>query len=414
MSGLTHHAVVMAASAASLFFGCSAFADMASFEPVTRGGLVPDTHIYKVTNLRSSGGGSLFAALRQPSPKIIVFEVAGVIELSKDLSVETPFTTIAGETAPDPGITLSGAGLHIRTHDVVVRHIAIRPKPSENKKVNESRDGLSIGGNPERYGAPIRNVVIENVSVSWGIDENVSVWNDNSGNVQLRSMLIAEGLVNGGHPEGPHSMGMLVGSDIDAVSITDSLFVSNNDRHPRVSPRAQVSAERNVVANPGKRAIQIFVDCKNGQAPMQFADNVLLPGPDTRVGIPLYDFRDDSNEDREIAYGDPACAKGWDGLALSLADDGRQQEIESSVLAHAGARPSARDAVDARLVSEVTSNAARFRDQPEVFALPAQGSRVFVMPDDPLAPDEAGRLAIETALCSAHLALGGLPSATCS
>jgi hypothetical protein len=414
MSGMSRRFAAVIATIASITLASGALGASDTFDPVTSGGLRPGTHIYSVTNLRGSGGGSLFAALRQPGPKIIVFEVGGIIELNKDLSVETPFTTIAGETAPAPGIVLSGAGLHIRTHDVVVRHIAIRPRPSDNEKINESRDGLSIGGNPERYGAPIRNVVVENVSVSWGIDENVSIWNDNSGNVQLRSMLIGEGLVNGGHPEGPHSMGMLVGSDIDSVTITDSLFVSNNDRHPRVSPRAQVSAERNVVANPGKRAIQVFVDCADGQAPMRFADNVLRPGPDTRVGISLYDFRDDSDEDREIAYGDPSCDAGWRGISLSLADEARQLQIVESVLAHAGSRPVARDRIDDRLILEARGNSGRFRDEPEMIAAGPPGDRVFVMPDDPLAQDSNGRLAIEKALCSAHLSLGGLPSLMCS
>ena len=36
------------------------------------------------------------------------------------------FITIAGHTAPSPGITLIKTGVNIRTHDVIVCHIGIR------------------------------------------------------------------------------------------------------------------------------------------------------------------------------------------------------------------------------------------------------------------------------------------------
>lgn len=382
-----------------------------AFKPATHGGLIPQTHIFTVTNLKSSGAGSFRAALAEPSPKVILFEVGGIIGLDEDLSVDKPFTTIAGESAPGPGIVLVGGGLRIRSHDIVVRHIGIRPGSSSDPSVNESRDGLSIGGNPERYGAAIRNILIENVSVSWGVDENVSVWDEHTGNVQLRSMFIAEGLRNGGHPKGSHSMGMLVGSDIDLVTITDSLFANNNDRHPRVSPGAQVSAERNVVYNPGNEATQVFVDCTRGQLPMSFIDNVLIPGPETRRNLELYDFQ--SEERKPIQFGDPSCSTAWHTVTLSLADKARAAAIFGAVLTHAGSRPVDRDPVDLRILAELNSNTGSQKDQGETFSLPSSGQRIFEMPEDPDAMAANGATALANALCAAHLALGGLAYEGC-
>ncbi|MBW2741255.1 MAG: hypothetical protein JRE64_20975, partial [Deltaproteobacteria bacterium] len=80
----------------------------------------PKTTVYKVTNLNDSGPGSLRDALEnQNSPKVIIFEVSGNIELKSGITIggftgnyaktKGSYITIAGQTAPSPGITISGA-----------------------------------------------------------------------------------------------------------------------------------------------------------------------------------------------------------------------------------------------------------------------------------------------------------------
>jgi hypothetical protein len=67
--------------------------------------------IIRVTNLNTDGPGSFAAAVAVKGPRIVVFEVGGVIDLNKnELKIVEPFLTIAGQTAPSPGITLSAAG----------------------------------------------------------------------------------------------------------------------------------------------------------------------------------------------------------------------------------------------------------------------------------------------------------------
>src|SRR5882672_12232774 len=62
--------------------------------PAGRGGAV-----IKVTTLAASGPGSLDAAIRTAGPRIIVFEVGGIIDLNlARLTISEPFVTIAGQT----------------------------------------------------------------------------------------------------------------------------------------------------------------------------------------------------------------------------------------------------------------------------------------------------------------------------
>src|SRR6185436_10649418 len=94
----------------------------AATTPGGRGG-----RIVKVTTLANEGDGSLRAALALAEPRIIVFEVGGVIDLERQtLRITEPNVTIAGQTAPSPGITLIEGGIDVLTHDVVLQHIRVR------------------------------------------------------------------------------------------------------------------------------------------------------------------------------------------------------------------------------------------------------------------------------------------------
>lgn len=132
--------------------------------------------VYRVTNLDDRGPGSLrFGMEEVEGPRVIVFDVSGVIRLSSDLVLREDgpgkhgFLTIAGQTAPAPGITLAGAGISIRSHDILIQHIAIRP--GDRLKPVDNRDCIKIGGGP---GHPVHHIVIDHVSCSWAVDETAS------------------------------------------------------------------------------------------------------------------------------------------------------------------------------------------------------------------------------------------------
>src|SRR6185295_621349 len=92
--------------------------------------------IIYVTNADESGPGSLRACIEEAGPRNCVFRVAGTITLNtSSLVINNPFLTIAGETAPGGGIAIRNTGTQLRpsvevkTHDVIIRHIRIRPGP---------------------------------------------------------------------------------------------------------------------------------------------------------------------------------------------------------------------------------------------------------------------------------------------
>src|SRR3954471_9834133 len=107
-----------AASAAEAFPGAVGFGTQT---PGGRGG-----QIIKVTNLNASGPGSFAAAAATKGPRIVVFEVGGVIDLNGTVvKIAEPFITVAGQTAPNPGITFIRGGVGISTHDVVIQHVRV-------------------------------------------------------------------------------------------------------------------------------------------------------------------------------------------------------------------------------------------------------------------------------------------------
>src|SRR6185369_1550666 len=115
--------------------------------------------VIAVTNLNDSGPGSFREACEQGGPRIVVFNVAGIIKLDAAVSIRAPYITIAGNTAPGDGICIAGNTVQLDTHDVIVRHMRFR----RGKTEPADRDD-SFGGNP------VGNIMIDHVSASWSLD----------------------------------------------------------------------------------------------------------------------------------------------------------------------------------------------------------------------------------------------------
>jgi pectate lyase len=174
-----------------------------------------------VTNLNDSGPGSLRAAVEASGPRTVVFRVAGVITLDSELHIDDPYLTVAGQTAPLPGITLrmnpsadtvgeSESLMGIETHDVVLRYLKFRRGESRL-----SGDNLDIRD-------PSYNVIVDHVSFSWSTDESIEVWTyeetdaANAAGVQkvsIQNSIITEGLQQDtGHwldPQVGHTVGQI-------------------------------------------------------------------------------------------------------------------------------------------------------------------------------------------------------------
>ena len=195
--------------------------------------------IVKVTNLDSAGPGSLREALQAEGPKIIVFEVGGVIDLNGDnLHVATSNITIAGQTAPSPGITLIKGGMVITGDDVIVQHLRIRPGDlGEAYRSGRDIDAITT--------ISARNVIVDHCSLSWATDENLSAsgprftgdtpdeWRDGTSHtIAYTNNIIAEGLSHSTHAKGEHSKGSLIHDNVSDILIYGNLYAHNFERSP--------------------------------------------------------------------------------------------------------------------------------------------------------------------------------------
>jgi hypothetical protein len=346
--------------------------------PGGRGG-----QIIRVTTLALSGPGSLVAALTTPGPRIVVFEVGGVIDMrGGKLSITSPYLTVAGQTAPSPGITLNKGGLTIRTHDVVLQHIRIRPGEAGHAKTS----GWEVDSLSTADGA--YNVIVDHCSTSWGTDENLSAsgerffgatpddWRNGTSHVITFSHnIVAEGLSNSTHSEGEHSKGGLIHDNVTRIALVGNLYFSNMDRHPLFKGGARGIVVNNVVANPGRYAMRYNLSASEwtGHAPetgmMSIVGNVLIPGPSTPANVPL--LRIDGvgplqhyladNLAKDTSGADAAMIGGAtaNGIAMDrppLWPDGLEAAPASATIEavrlNVGARPWDRDAVDARIVEQ--------------------------------------------------------------
>ncbi|MBN2132385.1 MAG: hypothetical protein JW741_22985, partial [Sedimentisphaerales bacterium] len=195
------------------------------------GGL--EGEVIRVTSLKREGPGTLRAAIETRGPRLVVFEVGGVIDLARtSLRVREPHLTIAGQTAPDPGITLIRGSLLIETHDVIVEHLSVGPGDAgQPRKSGWSPDGIAMNA--------ASNVIIDHCSTTWAVDENLSVSGPRydgpaatSHDVTIRHCLIAEALDDSSHEKGPHSKGSLMHDGCRNIAVIGNLYAHNVDRNP--------------------------------------------------------------------------------------------------------------------------------------------------------------------------------------
>ncbi len=319
---------------------------------VTEGGI--EGKILRVTTLAATGPGSLAEALATDGPRLVVFEVGGVIDLEgRMLSVKHPYLTVAGQTAPDPGITLIRGGLVIETHDVIVQHLAVRPGDG-----GPADDAIGV-----RRGHHVR---IEHCSTTWAIDENLSTSGPadvddpslTAHDITIRHCLIAEGLSHATHPKGEHSKGTLVHDGVRNVVIEGCVYAHNRERNPRIKGGASATVRENVMYNWSSACVGVGVRGNKKMltpAEVTLVGNVAIAGPDTKTKL----FVKSVDPGGRVVFGDNLLFGG-----VKLADDGvvrasgappkgapeartTPKIAAERALRSAGARPARRDPIDA-------------------------------------------------------------------
>lgn len=204
-------------------------------------GFGANAQVVEVTELGDSGPGTLRAAVETDLgavPRIVVFKKSGVINLNTQLWVKFNNTTIAGQTAPWPGVALHGAPLLIVASDVLVQHIRVRPgdgwyNGDITKNLTMIRDAAQLTSGT----VSVSNVVFDHCTFAWSLDECVSAYNGYS-KVTFNKCLFAEPLYlsihmdedifNPNHPQQAQALSPTFNSGTTATTPSSSLAMSGS------------------------------------------------------------------------------------------------------------------------------------------------------------------------------------------
>lgn len=226
--------------------------------------------VYHVTNLEDDTNGnikgSLRWALKQNGPKTIVFDVAGTIHLKAELRTQKDDLTIAGQTSPG-GICLADYAFVINSNNVIIRFLRFRPGDASGKEP----DGLG--------GMDRKNIIVDHCSVSWSVDECLSVYGMENSTVQW--CMASQSLLVSTHSKGTHGYGGNWGGN--KASYHHNLIAHCKSRTPRLGPRQStqmneyVDIRNNVFYNWSGEG------CYGGENQhVNLVNNYYKPGPATK------------------------------------------------------------------------------------------------------------------------------------
>lgn len=335
--------------------------------PGGRGG-----RVFVVTNLDDHGPGSLREAIETDTARIVVFNVAGTIELENFLDITHPYITIAGQTAPGDGICLKNYPLNVKgTHDVIIRGLKIRPGV-DSQLEGSMLDGIEVSSS--------ENVIVDHCTVGWSSDEGLNSWKGNK-NVTIQWCMMAEPLNKNLHAKGEHGFSASLGGECS--SYHHNLFAHGKGRNPSVGGNHQHSTanmdfRNNVIFNYGTRV------CDGKPRSINLINNYYKPGPATSANIvgriaridnaAVYNFQGQWYIDGNVLDSDPSvAADNWHSAVevdrgLTEAEVRAAEPFEVApvhtqpaaeayelVVKWAGATPANRDEQETRIAQEVRS-----------------------------------------------------------
>lgn len=227
--------------------------------------------VYHVTNLNDNGPGSFRAACEETGSRTIVFDVAGTIHLETPLELKNGNVTIAGQTAPGDGICIADNPFQIQANNVIIRYMRFR---LGNKYVTEKNaDGWDGLGGMDK-----ENIIVDHCSVSWSIDECLSIYGVRNATVQW--CIAAQSLQASGHSKGAHGYGGNWGGS--GVTYHHNLLAHHESRVPRLGPRYTTQLDERLDMRNNVFYNWAGLGCYGGEAMnVNIVNNYYKPGPGT-------------------------------------------------------------------------------------------------------------------------------------
>lgn len=317
--------------------------------------------VYIVTNLNDSGPGSLRDAVSK-SNRTVVFEVSGNILLDTPLRITGDHITIAGQTAPGDGITVTNHSTYVEGNNIIIRYMRFRM----GDRTESTADALSARNRSD--------LIIDHSSLSWGIDEVASLYDMK--NVTVQNSIIAEALHMTDHDKGRHGFGGIWGAH---TSYINNIIAHNSSRNPRFKGTVREDHEKgldfrnNVIYN-----WSFYAGYGGNEADVNVVNNYYKYGPDTLIRkrsemVELPEGVSNWYVDGNYVYGDPEVTKdNWLGIKDHPTANRLYEPVETPkvntrtaeeafdyVLENAGATLPRRDSIDARVVDSIRNGTGR-------------------------------------------------------
>lgn len=235
-----------------------------------RGGAVYHVTTLSDDNTTNPAAGTFRHACTQKGTRTIVFDVSGTIHLKGELKLQNGNVTIAGQTAPGDGICIAGYPFVIGADNVIIRYMRFR-LGNENV-ANHEGDGLG--------GMDRTNIMIDHCSVSWSIDECLSVYG--SKDITVQWCIGAQSLVYSGHEKGTHGYGGNWGGS--GASYHHNLLAHHDSRVPRLGPRPGTQTDERVDLRNNVFYNWAGNGCYGGEGMnVNIVNNYYKPGPATQT-----------------------------------------------------------------------------------------------------------------------------------
>lgn len=361
-----------------------------------------------ITNRNDSGAGSFRACAEGTGARTCIFKVGGMIELNSRVTIgaANSFVTIAGQTAPGEGVTIGPWPIYIQdAHDVIIRHLRHRqayedwgqpgPPPNENNDC-----GAFVIYGPS--GSHTHHVIIDHASagyecddgsqmsgyvtdstVQWYLGADAYECKSDGTNCQIDPYGSSKGFIFGGND--PSTAPLTTGT------VHHSAFLQSNTRNPGGGPQHVLDWRYNLVYHWTACTGGLRLGGTDENVPgsllsnHNFVGNRYIPGPDTNYspgGCWLGELRTEGNakvyvQDNVTPYCnmdscdpntfDIGWGNGTTGIFPASEPQFRvgtpfaapaitatlQSAMENTLSAKAGATVPKRDALDARVISEM-------------------------------------------------------------